>query len=370
MGKRLYYLDYLRVVLTVLVLLHHTAITYGAEGSWIFKDVETNEMSLSTTVLSLFTAVNQSFFMGLFFFLSGYFTPASFNRKGAISFLKDRLIRLGVPLLAYIFILGPYVQYIVNFKNHDSFAEFYRIEIVSFTSINIGPLWYVEALLIFSFLYVLFCQFTFGKQPDDLPFPSVKKLILIAIGLGMTAFVLRLFWPTGKEFFGLQLGYFPSYILLFVVGIIAYKHHWLENIPIKTTKLWGWFAVIAVPILPIVLLATGALEGNMTVSGGLNFQAFVYAMWEPFVCIGTCLWLLSKFKLQYNKSRKIWKYLSTSAYTLYIIHPLILVQMSLFLQDAPLTQMGKFFIVGITAPIIGFLISYGICRIPSVKRVL
>lgn len=33
MDKRLYYLDYLRVFLTVFIIAHHTAIAYGAGGS-------------------------------------------------------------------------------------------------------------------------------------------------------------------------------------------------------------------------------------------------------------------------------------------------------------------------------------------------
>lgn len=368
--KRLYYIDHIRVLLTVLVVFQHTAITYGAEGSWMIKEVQTSEMSLSVMALSLFTAVNQSFFMGLFFFLSGYFTPASFNRKGAGSFLKDRFIRLGIPLLAYIFVLGPYVQYIVNFRNQYSYGEFYQREIVRFASINIGPLWFVEALLIFSILYCLFRQLPFGKSKGDALFPSMKGLILIAIGLGMVAFVIRLFWPTGKELLGLQLGYFPSYILLFIIGTVAYQQKWLEKIPLITTKQWGWISAIAIPVFPVALIATGALKGNMDVSGGMNFQAFIYAMWEPFVCFGICLWLISTFKRCFNKPTKMAQLLSQSAYTLYIIHPLILVPISLCLHDVHWAPLWKFIIVGLTASLIGFFLSYCICLIPGTKRVL
>ena len=45
--------------------------------------------------------------MGFFFLLAGYFTPASLERKGYARFLGDRFLRLGLPLLAFIFILGP-----------------------------------------------------------------------------------------------------------------------------------------------------------------------------------------------------------------------------------------------------------------------
>ena len=40
-------------------------------------------------------------------FISGYFTPSSVKRKGSRVFMKDKLKRLGLPFLAYTFVLGP-----------------------------------------------------------------------------------------------------------------------------------------------------------------------------------------------------------------------------------------------------------------------
>jgi glucans biosynthesis protein C len=369
--RRLFYLDHLRVVLTVLVLVHHTAITYGADGSWVYEDVEpTNGLSVTAIILTFFTAINQSFFMGLFFFLSGYFTPPSFNQKGAKVFLKDRLIRLGIPLIFYTFLIGPFIQYIVGFKNKYSFSEFYQKEILTLHSINIGPLWFVEALLIFSILYIAYRKFFLGIQQASKDFPSNRKLFFSAISLGVAAFLIRLGWPTGEGILGLQFGYFPTYILLFIVGTTAYQNNWLDQISVKTVKLWALISVITIPILPIALIATGALEGNMHVSGGWGSQALVYAMWEPFVCIGICLWLLSMFKTRHNVTKKIWRTLSESAYTLYIIHPLVLVSLSLYLHQFDLQALLKFLIVSVSGPIIGFVLSAWVCKIPGIKRIL
>src|SRR5207248_140871 len=51
--------------------------------------------------------VNQAYFMGCFFLISGYFTPGSFDRKGPATFYKDRLLRLGIPLVVFVFLLSP-----------------------------------------------------------------------------------------------------------------------------------------------------------------------------------------------------------------------------------------------------------------------
>lgn len=103
---RTFFIDRLRVVLTALVILHHTAITYGGSGGWFYREVLDGGTPTSL-LLTVFCAVSQSFFMGMFFLLVGYFTPASLARKGARQFLRERLLRPGVPLLVFGFVLGP-----------------------------------------------------------------------------------------------------------------------------------------------------------------------------------------------------------------------------------------------------------------------
>ena len=108
--RRLFHLDNLRVYLTILVILHHTAIAYGAAGDWAIVDPAVDD--ISPIFLTFFTAVNQSYFMSAFFLLAGYFAPRSFDRKGAGSFIKDRLIRLGVPLLLFTIIVLNINEYL------------------------------------------------------------------------------------------------------------------------------------------------------------------------------------------------------------------------------------------------------------------
>ena len=93
-GKtRIYFVDYLRGALVSLVILHHTAITYGGSGSFYYTESATDPVA--SLLLTLFTNFNQAWFLGAFFLLSAYFTPGSFDRKGVRGFLKDRLIRSG-----------------------------------------------------------------------------------------------------------------------------------------------------------------------------------------------------------------------------------------------------------------------------------
>ena len=102
---RLLYNDNIRIFLTILVILHHLMIIYSGNGSWIYN--ENLQDTVTGTVGRWFCSVNQSFFMGLFLFISAYFVPGAYARKGSSRFLVDRLIRLGIPLVIYGWIIRP-----------------------------------------------------------------------------------------------------------------------------------------------------------------------------------------------------------------------------------------------------------------------
>ena len=108
-------IDALRAAVTLLVVFHHTAITYGAIGGWYYKEIAPS-ISLSGVLLILFCTINQAWFMGLFFLLSGYFTPPALDRHGAARFVRERMIRLGIPLLVYFLLLHPLTEALAHLE--------------------------------------------------------------------------------------------------------------------------------------------------------------------------------------------------------------------------------------------------------------
>src|SRR6202161_2907284 len=98
--------DALRAAVTLLVVLHHTAITYGAIGGWYYREIAPSQ-SASSLLLILFCTANQAWFMGLFFLLAGYYTPPAFRRHGVTGFVGERVLRLGTPILVYLLVLHP-----------------------------------------------------------------------------------------------------------------------------------------------------------------------------------------------------------------------------------------------------------------------
>ena len=88
--ERLYYLDNLKIFLTVIVILHHQTCSFTGSG-WYFNvgNYGSSFQAFGSTVL----LQNQSYFMCAFFFISGYFTPSSFDKKGKFRFLRDKFKR-------------------------------------------------------------------------------------------------------------------------------------------------------------------------------------------------------------------------------------------------------------------------------------
>jgi hypothetical protein len=79
--SRLWFVDNLRVALICLVVLHHIVVTYSGLPLWYYIEKPTSPaVGLGLTI---FLLVDQAWFMGAFFLLSGYFTPSSYERKGA-----------------------------------------------------------------------------------------------------------------------------------------------------------------------------------------------------------------------------------------------------------------------------------------------
>ncbi|MDH4067787.1 MAG: acyltransferase family protein [Dehalococcoidia bacterium] len=97
--SRLLFVDNIRVYLTILVLLHHMMIIYAGTGGWIWT--EGRQDFITNALGGWFCATNQAYFMGLFLLIGAYFVPRSYDRKGAVRFVRDRLMRLGIPLAVY-----------------------------------------------------------------------------------------------------------------------------------------------------------------------------------------------------------------------------------------------------------------------------
>jgi peptidoglycan/LPS O-acetylase OafA/YrhL len=378
MPQRDFYIDRLRTVMTAFVLLHHSAITYGAIGSWFWYEIKPSN-TISSLLLTLFCATNQAYFMGFFFLLAGYFTPGSLERKGYARFIGDRFLRLGLPLLAFGLILGPLTAAMASAAEGHGFWPTIVWLWQHKEFIN-GPLWFVQALLIFSLAYCLWralWRSRFGAplanaHPTAKPVPAYRWWLVSALGVGAAALAIRQFVPTGQNVFGLQLGYFASYIFLFAIGIAAWRYDWLRQLRWKHASPWIIALVAAWPGLPVSIAVTRAMSGASGASfgGGFSWEAFLYAFWEPFVAWGLITAWLLVFRARMNQPSALWTWLNRRAYAVYILHPPVLVGISLLLHGWTAPALLKFCVVGLITCTATWLVADPFVRLPGLRRVV
>jgi glucan biosynthesis protein C len=375
---RLLFVDNIRVFLTILVVLFHLMITYAGTGSWYYT--EGREDFITGALGAWFLTVNQAYFMGLFLLISAYFVPGSYDRKGAGRFLKDRLIRLGVPLGLYSWIIRPLLAYLDPVRFPDGRPPFWSFITGNYLKneavVGAGPLWFIETLLIFSFLYVLW-QLLARPRPAEPAlesrFPSSGSIALFALLLGVAGFLVRLWLPMGWNFvpLNLQFPFFVQYVALFVVGLIAYRRNWLLGLPDSTGRLWLGVAVLVIFLFWPLVLGGGALDQGLDpFCGGWHWQALAYALWESFLCLGMCIGLIYAFRRYANRQGRLASFLSRNAYTAYLIHEVVIIAIAYAARDVPLYPLLKFALAVLVAVPLTFGLSSLIRKIPYTDRVL
>ena len=376
---RLAFVDNLRILLITLVLAVHVAITYGGAGSWYYTEVRQPD-AITLAVLTFQNAVIQSFSMGLFFLLAGHFTPASYDRKGSWQFLKDRFLRLGIPLLFYGFVIHPSLIYplakVGVIELDGSFRDFLG-GYYSRLHIDSGPLWFVEALLMLAVIYALLHRPAKALAPccrADGKLPGNVAIAALACALGIVTFIARLWFPVGRVFgpLNFQLGFFPQYIALFIVGVMAYRGNWLLRIDAHLGRLWlvvaGVFAVVGFPIL---FVAGGALSGEVTpFLGGLHWQSLACAMWEQVVGVAMVVGLLVLFRERISRQTPFARALADSTYAVYIIHAPVVILLTLALRGVRLYPLLKFALALLVIVPVCFALANVIRKLPGARRIL
>ena len=91
-----------------------------------------------------------SFFMAMFFFLSGLFAWPGIARKGPLNYLADRLLRLGLPFVICAFTVIPLAYYAISLRHHPEigFSEFWWNTITKGPWPS-GPIWFLWVLFAF-----------------------------------------------------------------------------------------------------------------------------------------------------------------------------------------------------------------------------
>jgi hypothetical protein len=366
----------------VLVVLQHIAVTYSGFGGWYY--VEQGEIGIVQTIIFGFhQAFTQGYFMGLLFLIAGYFAPNSYDKKGFGLFVKDRLIRLGVPAIIYMLFINPFIVFVLLGRRIDavgiipygegSLLTSYMYNIIGFHFIGgSGPMWFALALLFFSIVYALLRKcFARKAVTGNKSFPKLANILALILLISVCAFSIRLIQPIGTAIFNMQLGYFSQYVILFIVGIYCKRNDWLEKLDFKAGKSWLiWGISLGFVWFAIMMISGGALDDRLYLfDGGLTWQSAAYAVWESFVAVAMSIGLTALFKEKFNRQNEFAKRLSKNAFSVFVFHSVIIVSLSLLFAPVSLVPIIKFVIVAIIGTPLCFLITdLTIQRIPFLRK--
>ena len=338
--KRLYYLDNLKVCLTVLVIMHHAGQAYGNGGGWAYTP--SNPAEFMPWIWHFFST-NAAFFMGLYFFISGYFVPRSYDKQGTKQFVQKKLLRLGIPLL----FMGGIICVLTGKP-------------------EIGHMWFVESLLVFCLVYALIRQWVKPIDQKCDSKPTIIGLLIVALLMGVGSYFIRQvspqdhwIWPFGIIPLPMEPAHYLQYVMMFVLGILAYRFQWLEKMGNGTG-------------LTTLLIGAALAAGNYLRDDG-PWNAFVwkwFGIYESLMCIFISFGLIWLFRECISATSRFWQWCAAQSYGAYVFHLLLMLVLQDIVDGIWMGAFGKFLFIGVVTTILSFLLTWLVRMIPGVKKVL
>jgi hypothetical protein len=369
-------LDRTRTFLTLVVLIHHAVIPYTHFGhtdpkSWIGFDA----IVLAT----------DSFFMAMFFFLSGLFVWPSLGHKAPQTFVRDRLLRLGLPFAIAALTLIPVAYYAIALRYHPeiSFAEFWwkTITVGPWPS---GPIWFVWVLLAFDLSASLLYRLSPGLV-DPINRMSLRghdrpaDFYLFLLGFTALLYIpARLYYGPSHWFeFGplsVQASRLPLYAAYFLIGAGVGAANFERGLLSASGRLakHSWIWVIAT-LIPYCLLwgligIKREILGNPPMlpawyeaSYGLFFVAFS----------GAILFAILAYFLRFKLSGwSILDPMQADAYGMFLVHYPIVLWLQYWLFDFDLPAIVKAAVAFVLTVALSWAATVALRKIPGAKRVL
>jgi glucan biosynthesis protein C len=372
--RRLIYIDNIRWTMVILVLTMHACDTYSPFGNWYYTD--RHAVGTSTTLFfAVYQSVLQAFFMGLLFFIAGYFTVPSVEAKGAASFMRDRFVRLGIPTLLYMLLIGPLTQYFLSHTwGGGGFAHQWLTHLRDSEWLSeSGPMWFCAVLLIFCLAYASASVAAPAPLRQIVRVPSNLKIGGFLVVMAIMTFLARIVVPENVAVLNVHVGDCPQYILMFVAGALAYRGNWLTCFRSRSAQNWALYSLgIAAPLLLLLVLIRPSLGDDTNVyNGGANWISACKCLWEALVCIGMSFAIISWYRRRLNRQGRLARWLSSNAFAVYVFHPPVVIALAIALHQLDAPAVPKAALLSLLACLFTFsLASLLLRRLPLLRRVL
>ena len=334
---RSYDLDNLKVFLTVMVIFHHAGQAYGNGGDWPYHP--SNPAEYMPEIWRFFST-NAAYLMGLFFLISGYFVPISFDKQGFATFLRKKCVRLGIPLVIVTILLTLMVG-----------------------KLELGTMWFVETLLCFCLIYgaLRCCGIRLSETPR-LSW-SLGTLVGMALLMGVGSHLIRQVSPQDHWIWllgviRLEPAHYLQYMFMFSFGVLLSR--WKGLVPL-TDRTGALSFGIGLVFVLLNVCRTGELH---------DFIQTYFGLFESFLCVFLSVGLLWLFRKVAHGSNGFLRWCSEQAYGAYVFHLFILVALQQLMDSLALDVHAKFLLLGLLATLLSFGFTWLLKLLPGVKRVL
>ena len=382
-------IGYLRAFITLLVLAHHAALAYhrfapepgaalnGPARWWqAFPVVD----SQRTTLSALFTGFNDIFFMALMFFLSGLFVWRSLQRKGVAHFLRDRILRLGLPFMMAAAVVAPIAYYPSYLQTGGRGVAGFWQQWRSLGNWPAGPAWFIWLLLaldIFAAVLVLALP-RWGESLGRLTSAAGRRPIVffgLLATLSAVAYIplAVAFNPLAWSAFGpfsFQTSRLLHYLVYFLLGAGVGACSLDAGLLAADGKLARRWPLWMVSALVAFVVASGI--GIAVMTAHVGSRPWEIAADSAFVvsCAASSLAFLALFVRFARKRRKIFDSLTENAYGMYLIHYAFVSWLQIALLKTQLPALAKGSLVFLGTVLLSWSATAALRRIPGFARVV
>ena len=330
MNGRLHYIDWLRVSAFGILIVYHCSVAFFPDFRWLMKSEETS------AALALTMDFPRAWRLALLFFVSGMGTWFAFRSTPDTAFLRERALRLGLPLIfAMCVIVAPQVWYERMYEDgyQGSFFSFWVHRYFTEGKYPTGNftwahMWFVAYLLVMSALcYPVFRLLVHPRfRPVSAWFERVARSHAI-YGLFLLPLLLNLalspLFPRQTNALYNDGAWFAAWACWFGLGFLVGRHHRaVIDAIIDRRWLSAWFAAAFTILLYKYSWAEGEGHGmigsweNMTAA----YKTLVFALAWSMI-----LTLVGFAALHLNRSSAALTWLNHKIFPLYIVHQTVII---------------------------------------------
>jgi len=126
--QRLFFLDWVRIIAFLLLILYHVGMYY-VSWDWHVKSVA------ASTAIEPLMMLSSPWRLSLLFLISGVASSFMLDKIGAGPFLRQRSVRLLVPLVFGMFVIVPpqaFFEVVEKVAYQGSYAQFMRLYVTGY----------------------------------------------------------------------------------------------------------------------------------------------------------------------------------------------------------------------------------------------